>query len=249
MNKKVLRKVIKPSYKDHFLTPFPVDFDPDVVGYILDEGSRGNLELQDDLFNTMEDTWDRLRTNLNKLKKNVISMPREVMPATFRTEEISDDAAQKAAFIEEMMHDAEHGHPEDTLDLNDTIYGLLDAIGRGISVLEINWKISNGKYIPVSTNQVPASCLGFEIRSPSDVKEVNPEELMLRKLSCSAYLSAGLHITQAHRQRRLTKSKICWKTWELQPGAHFQTAQSCQSYKDRPLVWQVLESQQSKYRQ
>tara|TARA_R110000772_G_scaffold44939_5_gene103181 strand:+ start:940 stop:2604 length:1665 start_codon:yes stop_codon:yes gene_type:complete len=179
MNKKVLRKVIKPSYKDHFLSPFPVDFDPDVVGYILDEGSRGNLELQDDLFNTMEDTWDRLRTNLNKLKKNVISMPREVMPATFRTEEISEDAAKKAAFIEELMHDAETGHPEDTLDLNDTIYGLLNAIGRGISVLEINWKISKGAYVPVSTNQVPASCLGFEIKSPSDVKKVNPEELML----------------------------------------------------------------------
>ena len=179
MNKKVLRNVIKPSYKDHFLTPFPVDFDPDVVGYILDEGSRGNLELQDDLFNTMEDTWDRVRTNLNKLKKNVVKMPREVMPASYKTQIISDDAATKAQFIEELMHDTETGHPEDTLDLDNTIYGLLDAVARGISVLEINWKITKGAYVPVSTYKVPASCLGFEIKASSDQKDVNPEELML----------------------------------------------------------------------
>ena len=177
MNKKVLRNVIKPSYKDHFLTPFPVDFDPDIVGYILDEGSRGNLELQDDLFNTMEDTWDRLRTNLNKLKHNVVKMDREVIPATSATEEVTEDAAEKAEFIRQMMHDSEISHPESSLNLNDTIYDLLDAVGRGISVLEINWKIENSKYIPTSTTKVPATCLGFENQNANP--DGNPEELML----------------------------------------------------------------------
>jgi phage gp29-like protein len=101
------------------------------------------------------------------------------MPANYRSQEISKDAADKAAFIEELMHDSEMGHPEDTLDLNDTIYSLLDAVGRGISVLEINWKVRNGLYIPISTNKVPASCLGFETKGASTESDANPEELML----------------------------------------------------------------------
>ena len=71
----VQRTIIRPHPRDNQLSPIPVDFDPDTLGWILDEGGRGNLMLQNELFNTMEDTWERLRGNLNKLKNAVCKLP------------------------------------------------------------------------------------------------------------------------------------------------------------------------------
>ena len=76
----VQRTIIRPHPRDNQLSPIPVDFDPDTLGWILDEGGRGNLMLQNELFKTMEDTWERLRGNLNKLKNAVCKLPFPFLP-------------------------------------------------------------------------------------------------------------------------------------------------------------------------
>ena len=159
------RTVIRPHARDNQLSPIPIDFDPETLGWILDEGGRGNLMLQNELFNTMEDTWDRLRSNLNKIKKAVAKLPFNLQPWTEKGREPSAAALEKAAFVEHALHNQKAATWEGQHNFQATIYELLDAVARGISVLEIDWTIEHGKYVPAGTRRVPWTCLGFETPS------------------------------------------------------------------------------------
>lgn len=156
------RTVIRPHHRDHQLSPIPVDFDPDTLGWLLDEGARGNLVLQNELFNTMEDTWERLRANLNKLKKAVCKLPFNLQPWTEKGREPNPSALEKATFVEHVLHNQKAATWEGQHNFEATIYELLDAVARGVSVLEIDWTVDNGKYVPIGTRRVPWTCLGFE---------------------------------------------------------------------------------------
>lgn len=37
------RRIIKPHPRDNQLSPIPIDFDPETLGWVLDEGGRGYL--------------------------------------------------------------------------------------------------------------------------------------------------------------------------------------------------------------
>ena len=161
----VQRTIIRPHARDNQLSPIPIDFDPETLGWILDEGGRGNLMLQNELFNTMEDTWDRLRSNLNKIKKAVAKLPFNLQPWTEKGREPSAAALEKAAFVEHALHNQKAATWEGQHNFQATIYELLDAVARGISVLEIDWTIEHGKYVPAGTRRVPWTCLGFETPS------------------------------------------------------------------------------------
>lgn len=169
----VQRTIIRPHARDQQLSPIPVDFDPDTLGWILDEGGRGNLMLQNELFNTMEDTWERLRSNLNKLKKAVCKLPFNLQPWTEKGKEPSATALEKAAFVEHVLHNQKAATWEGQHNFQATLYKLLDAVARGVSVLEIDWTIEDGKYIPSGTRRVPWTCLGFE--RPSQVSSFSSQ--------------------------------------------------------------------------
>ena len=177
----VSKRVIRPHARDNQLSPIPIDFDPETLGWVLDEGGRGNLMLQNELFNTMEDTWDRLRSNLNKIKKAVAKLPFNLQPWTEKGREPSAAALEKAAFVEHALHNQKAATWEGQHNFQATIYELLDAVARGISVLEIDWTIEHGKYVPAGTRRVPWTCLGFAPQSQvsSLSPQVSPNALRL----------------------------------------------------------------------
>ena len=177
----VSKRVIRPHTKDSQLSPIPVDFDPDTLGWILDEGGRGNLMLQNELFNTMEDTWERLRSNLNKIKKAVCKLPFNLQPWTEKGREPTVAALEKAAFVEHVLHNQKAATWEGQHNFQATLYELLDAVARGVSVLEIDWTLEDGKYIPTGTRRVPWTCLGFAPQSQvsSLSPQVSPNALRL----------------------------------------------------------------------
>jgi phage gp29-like protein len=180
MTASLKRTIIRPHPRDNQLSPIPVDFDPETLGWLLDEGARGNLMLQNELFNTMEDTWDRLRGNLNKIKNAVCKLPFNLQPWTEKGKEPSKSALEKSAFVEHVLHNQKTATWEGQHNFQATIYELLDAVARGVSVLEIDWAIEDGKYIPAGTRRVPWTCLGFEAPSHlSASKGSNPNALRL----------------------------------------------------------------------
>jgi phage gp29-like protein len=71
-------------------------------------------------------------------------------------------ALEKAAFVEHALHNEKAATWEGQYNFQATNYKLLDAVGRGISVLEVDWVIGHDKYVPSATRRVPWTCLGFE---------------------------------------------------------------------------------------
>ncbi|MCC5807583.1 MAG: DUF935 family protein [Opitutales bacterium] len=157
--------VIRPHSRDARLAGIPVDFSPDTLRWLLDEGARGDIMLQNELFDTMEDTWARLRTNLNKCKRAITRLSWEVQPHAPGERKPTDTAAEKAAFVKELLSHQRAALWEDQHDFDGTVYALMDAIARGISVLEIDWDLVDGYYIPVGTRTVPSTSLGFEMQN------------------------------------------------------------------------------------
>lgn len=96
--------IIRPSARDFEPHLFGRSLSPAALGELLDAGARGALAEQNALFNLMEDTWPRLRANLQKIKNSVRKLPLNVQPQTPKNGKPSATAQQKADFIESALH-------------------------------------------------------------------------------------------------------------------------------------------------
>jgi phage gp29-like protein len=96
--------IIRPTARDFEPQLFGRSLSPDAIGELLDAGARGDLAAQSDLFNLMEDTWPRLRANLQKLKNAIRKLPLNVQPYTPKNGKPSATAQEKAAFVESALH-------------------------------------------------------------------------------------------------------------------------------------------------
>ncbi len=159
---KLAAPVIRPSARDFEPQLFGRCLSPDAVGALLDAGARGDLAAQSDLFNLMEDTWPRLRANLQKIKNAIRKLPLNVQPYTPKNGKPSASAQEKAAFVESALH-LQRGYVDTTrAPLGSGVYELMDAVARGLSVVEIDWATdSTGYVVPVGFRRVPSRYLGI----------------------------------------------------------------------------------------
>ena len=159
---KLAAPVIRPSNRDYEPQLFGRSLSPDTVGALLDAGARGDLAAQSDLFNLMEDTWPRLRANLQKIKNAIRKLPLNVQPFTPKNGKPSASAQEKAAFVESALH-LQRGYVDTTrAPLGSAVYELMDAVARGLSVVEIDWATdSTGYIVPVGFRRVPSRYLGI----------------------------------------------------------------------------------------
>jgi len=116
---------------------------PQQVEYTFRAAMGGDLTSQWEMFDLMEATWPRLSKNLNELKDAVCSMEWEVVPWAAREEEPSDEAKRRAALIEDALYTMRANPAADENDFEDSLRDLLDARGKGISVLEWDFEIRN----------------------------------------------------------------------------------------------------------
>jgi phage gp29-like protein len=159
---KLAAPVIRPSNRDYEPQLFGRSLSPDTVGALLDAGARGDLAAQSDLFNLMEDTWPRLRANLQKIKNAIRKLPLNVQPFTPKNGKPSASAQEKAAFVESALH-LQRGYVDTTrAPLGSAVYELMDAVARGLSVVEIDWTTdTTGFVVPVGFRRVPSRYLGI----------------------------------------------------------------------------------------
>ena len=160
---KLAAPVIRPSARDFEPQLFGRGLSPDTVAALLDAGARGDLAAQGDLFNLMEDTWPRLRANLQKIKNAIRKLPLNVQPFTPKNGKPSASAQEKAAFVESALH-LQRGYVDTTrAPLGSGVYELMDAVARGLSVVEIDWATdSTGYLVPVGFRRVPSRYLGID---------------------------------------------------------------------------------------
>ncbi len=155
--------IVRPSARDFEPQLFGRSLSPDALGALLDAGARGALADQNDLFNLMEDTWPRLRANLQKIKNAVRKLPLNVQPQTPKNGKPSATAQEKADFIESALH-TQCGIADTTRrPLGPAVYELMDAVARGVAVVEIDWvSRADGFLIPAGFRRVPMRYLGID---------------------------------------------------------------------------------------
>ncbi|MCS6278419.1 MAG: DUF935 family protein [Opitutus sp.] len=155
--------IIRPTARDFEPQLFGRSLSPDAIGELLDAGARGDLAAQSDLFNLMEDTWPRLRANLQKIKNAIRKLPLNVQPYTPKNGKPSATAQEKAAFVESALH-LQRGYVDTTrAPLGSAVYELMDAVARGLSVVEIDWaNDTTGYVVPVGFRRVPTRYLGID---------------------------------------------------------------------------------------
>jgi phage gp29-like protein len=161
--RKLAAPIVRPSSRDFEPHLFGRGMSPDTLGQLLSAGARGALNDQNDLFNLMEDTWPRLRANLQKVKNAIRKLPLNVQPFTPKNGKPSTAAQEKADFIQTALR--VHSGYADTArrPLGTAVYELMDAIARGISVVEIDWHTDpDGYLVPLDFRRVPTRYLGID---------------------------------------------------------------------------------------
>lgn len=161
--KTITRPVIRPEARDFTAHFSGRDYSPAAVGGALDAGARGDFTLQHDLFNTMEDTWPRLRANLHKIKHAVRKLPFNVQPFTPKGGAPSTAAQEKAAFVESALWLDAGAPARGNQAFLDATFELMDAVARGFAVVEIDWKVdARGYLVPVGYRRVPVRYLALD---------------------------------------------------------------------------------------
>jgi phage gp29-like protein len=113
-----------PSYPSRGLTP-------ESLGSIFMEADRGEISRQSELYEEMEEKDAHLGAVLATRKLAVAGLGWEIVPAG----ESSDDL-RVAALVREALEDMD--------GIDDALMDLLDAVGKGFSVMEIIWELRRG---------------------------------------------------------------------------------------------------------
>jgi len=113
--------------------------DPSQIRWVLQNAAQGSLTDQYELFSLMEDTWPRLLKNLAEVRSNASRGKFTVQPYTTGSEKPTESAKEKADLVEAAMKNWRPRPGTLELGFEDALYHVLDAYGKGISVLEVGW--------------------------------------------------------------------------------------------------------------
>lgn len=149
-----LYTIIRPGAQDRWLGCVARSYDPQRIEQVLRGAMNGNLVDQWNLFDLMEDTWPRLSKNLNKLKRAVKSRMRNFKPWAEEDEPPTPEAKQRAKVASSALWKMRPKRDENQNGFDDTIYDILDAWGKGVALLEVDWEVrDSGKLGPIVAPQ------------------------------------------------------------------------------------------------
>jgi phage gp29-like protein len=132
-------RIIRPEVRANWLSSRLRTITPDHVEMILASSLSGSLTSAHELFQLMEDTWPRLQKNLGELKRAVLQLEWKVKPWTEEDMPPTDLAKERAALVSHCLWRMNPAAESDESGIKDTMFDLLDAWAKGVSVLEILW--------------------------------------------------------------------------------------------------------------
>lgn len=135
--------------------------DPAIARQILRAATTGDLLAQWELFSLMEDSWERLSKNLNEVKNSVRRLPWCVTAFGERDEPPTPEAEERADLVDRCLRTwlPRAGTMERSFE--DTIYDLLDAFSKGISVVELHWRATAMEWRPRASHAVTPRQYGW----------------------------------------------------------------------------------------
>jgi phage gp29-like protein len=135
-----LTRILRPEAAPRWRSARVSTYTPQYVEIVLQNGLAGDLAAQWELFDLMEDTWPRLAKALGELKRQVAAMKWTVEPWAEDDEPASPAAQERARLV---SHAIWQMRPEQDIDetaFTGIVYDLLDAWGKGVSVVELMWE-------------------------------------------------------------------------------------------------------------
>lgn len=162
-----LRLLIRPNVRDRWLASQISYFTPTIVENTARGAMAGNLLAQWLMFDLMEQTWPRLSKNLNELKNAVIDMEWNLKPFAMPGDKPSAEAQRRQKIIEQAIWLMKPEPDADEADFEDTIFDVMDAVGKGIEVSEIDWMEpgdplnQTGLWMPRATRWVHPRYYGY----------------------------------------------------------------------------------------
>jgi len=136
-------------------------YTPDIIESILRGVFGGMLLAQWQLFDLMEETWPHLSKDLNELKSAVKSMELSVEPYAEKGKPALPADEDKAQFVEKALRGMKADPKRDRNNWGGTLYDLMDAYGKGLSVLEIDWMRSADGIVPADTRWIHPRYYGY----------------------------------------------------------------------------------------
>ena len=152
----VTEPLINVEVQDRLLRELKRRLFPNEIESILYSAIVGDLYWQDQLWSLMVDTWPRLQTNLEKLKRAVSSMEYIVAPFVSAADELpTDSAVEKASFCETALFGMHGDRAWQQHDFAETLEDIVDSIVAGFTVMEVYWENRDG-IVPQCTRWLPA---------------------------------------------------------------------------------------------
>ncbi len=134
---------------------------PEQVRFTLESAIGGNLQQQWALFDLMEDTWPRLLKNLNEVRRAAVRSGYRVQPYAERGKKATPDAEARAQLVEAAIKNWRPQPGTLELSFEDSLFNALDALGKGLSVLEITWQQLDDGILPRCGHLLPATRYGW----------------------------------------------------------------------------------------
>lgn len=134
---------------------------PDDIRFALESAVGGNLQQQWSLFDLMEDSWPRLAKNLGELRRAASRTTYTVQPYAERGEEPSASAQARADTVEAALRNWRPTPGTLELSFEDALYDALDAVGKGLSVLEVAWQRTAEGVLPRCAHLLHPSHYGW----------------------------------------------------------------------------------------
>ena len=136
-------RMLRPQAAYRWLLPQLGAITPQYIEMILRGALMGGHVQQWELFSLMEDTSPRLGKNLDQIKNAVQGMKAVFTPYADDGEEPSDEAKMRAAVCSAAFRGMKPDAAADENAFAGTVFDLLDAWGKGVSVLETEWQMSS----------------------------------------------------------------------------------------------------------
>jgi phage gp29-like protein len=163
-----LARILRPQAAYRWLLPQLAAITPQYIEMTLRGALAGNHVQAWELFDLMEDTWPKLGKNLNELKNGVRNMKPTFEAYAEEDEDPTPEALQKCALVKAAWANMKPVAAADENTQETTIFDILDAWAKGVSVLEVEWHQFESKKLgivfgPRTTYWVHPVCYAWNV--------------------------------------------------------------------------------------
>lgn len=161
-----LARILRPNAAYRWMMPQLAAITPQYIEMVLRGALAGSHVQAWELFDLMEDSWPRLNKNLNDVKRAAQNWNWKLKACQVEDEPPTDSATERMKLVSAALLKMQPDPAADENALDGTIYDILDARAKGLSVLETEWHMRNAGKLgdiiaPRSTCWVHPTCYAF----------------------------------------------------------------------------------------